>query len=65
MCEERAIYLGLVAAGALPVAGWLARGGAAGAGIAVSLAMVVAGIVGLVAGLRRRSPRLPRATLRP
>ena len=37
MCEERAIYLGLVGAGALPVAGWLVRGGAAGAGVTLSL----------------------------
>ena len=60
--EERATYLALGLAGVLPVAGWLIRGGAAGAGITLCLAMIVAAMHGLACTPRRA--RMPRATLR-
>jgi hypothetical protein len=63
--EQRAISIALIAAGGLPVAGWLGRGGAVGAGITLSFAMIALGVVSWVAG-RRRAERatLPRAELR-
>ncbi len=59
--EERALGYALTAAGSLPVIGWLVHGGAAGAGITLSLAMIVAGIIALRRG---RRVGIPRATLR-
>ena len=59
--EERALGYALTAAGSLPVIGWLVHGGAAGAGITLSFAMIAAGLVAL---RRSRRAPLPRATLR-
>ena len=61
VAEERALGVALAFAGSLPVIGWLVHGGAAGAGITLSFAMIAAGAVGL---WRTRPSRLPRATLR-
>ncbi len=63
--EERIIYAGLLLAGALPVAGWLVRGGAPGAGITLCVLLVASGFLGLVSSLRTVRRHLPRATLRP
>lgn len=60
--EERATYLALGLAGALPVAGWLIRGGAAGAGITLCIAMIALAGYGLMR--TRRRVALPRATRR-
>lgn len=59
--EERALGYALTAAGSLPVIGWLVHGGAAGAGVTLSLAMIAAGLIGL---WRTRPAGIPRATLR-
>jgi hypothetical protein len=59
--EERALGYALIAAGSLPVIGWLVHGGAAGAGITLCFAMIGAGMVALWRG---RRAGLPRATLR-
>jgi hypothetical protein len=62
--EETAIYLGLVLAGGLPCVGWLVRGGAAGAGITLCIAMIALGLVGLLGLVVRPTPSLPRARVR-
>ncbi len=59
--EERALGYVLTAAGSLPVIGWLVHGGAAGAGITLSFAMIVAGVIAL---WRCRRVGIPRATVR-
>lgn len=60
--EERVIYLLLIFAGGLPVIGHLEHGGPIGAGITISIAMVVLGIIGLISDLWR--DRLPEATVK-
>jgi hypothetical protein len=67
--EERAIYAIMIAACAPVVIALVIEGGVLDGGATLSLAVVVLGFVGLIAGIvaaarARRNARLPRATAR-
>jgi hypothetical protein len=60
--EELILYVALCAVGAIPVVIALVRGGAFGVEPTLGLAMIAAGLLGLLAGLRAARVRCPRTS---
>jgi hypothetical protein len=64
--EERAMYVGLVLVGALPMLPVLVSGGHAGAGFTIGFLMTASGMIGMVFDTwsRRRPPPVARTVSR-